>query len=513
MNGQLSEQPLAELIREISANSLAGRLQVEHERARAAAYFDEGKLLYAASNLRPLRLREYVLKAGIAATTLARYGERTADLELVKTLCDDQILSPAQAEQIQSKQVSDVLQLALSWTEAGAWELDPRSRLNEAPQLKLDTRALLLEAGRKAAPKFAASRFQNRSELMSPVSTELVSGNLLPAEVFLLSRLDRPMPLNELLAVSGIGESETLVHLYTLALVGLIERAEWKKVLASQPSQPTRTARPTPAEPAKHEEPPPVVVTAEEKIAEEPEDVAAFVERLNRAQTHYEVLGVTNESSPAHMKTKYYELARRYHPDRFRRTEPALVTQIESAFARITQAYDTLRDERLRAGYDAKLEARLKAQQLASAAPKPTAPTAPAPTSPSNASVRETSAAIADRAEQQFKEGFAALELGEKKVAAGLFASAAKAMPNEARYRAYYGRMLAEHEHTQRSAEAEFQAAVKLEPANAEYRAMLAELYRDLGLILRARGEAERALAADPNNRKAKDLLHTLKSV
>ena len=86
-------------------------------------------------------------------------------------------------------------------------------------------------------------------------------------------------------------------------------------------------------------------------------------------------------------------------------------------------------------------------------------------------------------------------------------------MPNEARYRAFYGRVLAEHEHTQRIAEAEFQAAVKLDPGNAEYRAMLAELYRDLGLMLRARGEAERALAADPNNRKAKDLLHTLKSV
>lgn len=510
MNGQLSEQPLAELIREISANSLAGRLQLEHERARAAAYFDEGKLLYAASNLRTLRLREYVLKAGIAEATLARNGERTADLELVKTLCADQVLSPAQAEQIQSKQVSDVLQLALSWTDAGAWEFDPRSRLNEAPSVKLDTRVLLLEAGRQAAPKFAASRFQNRSELMSPVSAELVCGNLLPAEAFLLSRLDRPMPLNELLAVSGISENDTLVHLYTLALVGLIERAEWKNVLNSQPSRPTRTARPAP-EPAKQEAPPPVLVTTEEKIADEP--VAVFVERLNRAQTHYEVLGVTNESSPAQMKTRYYELARRYHPDRFRRTEPALLAQIESAFARITQAYDTLRDERLRAGYDGKLQARRKAQQLANTAPKPTAPATPAPSSPTNASAPETSAAIAERAEQNFKEGFAALELGEKKVAAGLFASAAKAMPNEARYRAYYGRMLAEHEHTRRIAEAEFQAAIKLEPANAEYRAMLAELYRDLGLILRARGEAERALAADPNNRKAKDLLHTLKSV
>ena len=41
---------------------------------------------------------------------------------------------------------------------------------------------------------------------------------------------------------------------------------------------------------------------------------------------------------------------------------------------------------------------------------------------------------------------------------------------------------------------------------------MLAELYRDLGLKLRE-GEAERAVAADPNNRKARDLLKALKSV
>jgi hypothetical protein len=511
MNGQLSEQPLAELIREISANSLAGRLQLEHERAKVAIYFDEGKLLYAASNLRPLRLREYVLKAGIAEATLARYGERTPDLELIKSLCADEILSQSQAEQIQSKQVSDVIQLALSWTENGTWDFDPRSRLNEAPRLKLETQSLLLEAGRRTPPKFAASRFQNRTELISPVSAPLISNNLLPAEVFLLSRLDRPLPLHELLAVSGLGENDSLLHLYTLALAGLVQRAEWKNVLATLSTHAARASRPAPSqEPVKRKDPPPVpVVTPEEKIEDEPDDVPAFLEKLNNAQTHYDVLGVTTESSPAQMKAKYYELARRYHPDRFRRTEPSLLSQIESAFARITQAYDTLRDDRLRAGYDAKLQARLKAQQLASAAPKPTAP---APTV-ENVAKPESSAIIAARAEQQFKEGFAALELGEKKVAIGLFAAAAKAMPNEARYRAFYGRMLAEHEHTRRSAEAEFQAAVKLDATNAEYRVMLAELYRDLGLMLRARGEAERALATDPNSRKARDLLHTLKSV
>jgi predicted Zn-dependent protease len=116
----------------------------------------------------------------------------------------------------------------------------------------------------------------------------------------------------------------------------------------------------------------------------------------------------------------------------------------------------------------------------------------------------------AERAEIQFKEALAALELGQRKVALGLFASAASVAPKEPRYRAFYGQMLAGNEQTRRAAETELLAAIKLDPGNSEYRVMLAELYRDLGLKLRAKGEAERAVATDPNNRKARELLRSL---
>ncbi|HEX5832814.1 MAG TPA: hypothetical protein VFY34_03120, partial [Pyrinomonadaceae bacterium] len=190
-----------------------------------------------------------------------------------------------------------------------------------------------------------------------------------------------------------------------------------------------------------------------------------------------------------------------------------VLARTESAFARITQAYDTLRDDNLRANYEAKLAARQRAQQLADAAKPKTAEPAPATPAAKSDQPPAPGQSIAERAEAQFKEGLAALETGERKVALGLFAAAANAVPKEARYHALYGRLLAEQEHTWRAAEAEFQAAIKLEPKNAEYRVMLAALYRDLGLMLRARGEAERALASDPNNAKARDLLRALKSV
>lgn len=506
MTGQLSEQPLAELISELTAKSRTGKLQLERGRIKVVIYFEKGELQYAAANLRSLRLREYLLKAGINEAALARYGERRPDLELAKALVTDHLLSAATAEQVQTKQVADVLRVALVWPE-GSWDFDQRARLDEETKIKVDTRSLLLETGRRTPAKFAASRFRVPAELISPVATSFEFSNLLPSEVFLLSRLDRPTPLQELVAISGVSENEAFVVLYSLALAGLLEREHWHNTFSDQPVAASRSEPPKTT--------PPPAPTPEEKTEE---DIETFLARLTNAQTHYDVLDVTRESSPAQMKVKYYELARRYHPDRFRRADPSLLARTESAFARITQAYDTLRDDRLRANYDAKLAARQKAQQVADATAKPKteAPVVTTPTAtPDNVpnTPREPGLSAAERAEAQFKEGLAALETGERKAAIGLFAAAANAVPKEARYRAFYGRLLAEHEHTRRTAEAELQAAVKLDPKNAEYRVMLAELYRDLGLMLRARGEAERALGIDPNNRKAQDLLRALKSV
>jgi len=461
MNGQLSEQPLAELIREISAKSLGGRLRLEHDRVHVVVYFENGNIDYAASNLRTLRLREYLRKSELVSED--NLDDRVPDLELLKQLCARNLLSAAAAEQVQTKQVADVLRLALLWTD-GAWEFESRSRLEEQLNVQLDLSSLLLEAARRLPAEFVVSRFSDRAEVISPVTDPLVNNNLLPAEVFLLSRLDQPMSLRELVAVSGIGEQETLQLVYSLALTSVVGREHWKSVLSDQkPAPPPRRVEPvaTPATPLVEREQPREIELA---------DVESFLARVKTAQTHYDVLGVNREVSAESLKTIYYQLARSYHPERFRKSHASLVTRLEAAFARIKQAYDTLRDDNLRANYNTKIAtARKKAEQVMAE------PAAQAPTLQPEAVVEKVAESAADRAAR--------------------------------------GQMLAGNEKTRRAAEAELLAAIKLDPKNAEYRVMLAELYRDLGLKLRAKGEAERAVAADPNNRKARDLLRELKSV
>lgn len=498
MNGQLSEQPLAELIREISAKSLGGRLSLENDRIKVVTYFDNGELVYAASNLRTLRLREYLKKSGLVSETdLERFNDRMPDIDLSKQLTVQKLLTANAVDQLHARQVTDVLRLALVWTD-GTWQLESRSRLNEELNLNLDIDSLLLEASRRLPADFIASRFRNQAEVITPLAEPLINENLLPPEVYLLTRLEKAMALRELIAITGLGEPETLRLVYSLALTGLLQREHWKSAFREQ--QQTR--------PAPVQEKPPPPPEPEPSPEDDPANVEAFLERVRTAPTYYDVLGVSDAVPAQSLKDLYYQLARRYHPDRFRKAEPALLARIESAFARITQAYETLRDDRLRATYDSKLQARRKAEQLAES----TRPITPASQpEPAAKGATEPAMSAAERAESQFKEGLAALELGQRKVAIGLFASAVSANPKEPRYRASYGQLLAANENTRRAAEAELIAAIKLEPKNAEYRVMLAELYRDLGLKLRAKGEAERALEADPNNRKARDVLLTLK--
>jgi hypothetical protein len=176
MNGQLSEQPLAELIREISSKSLGGRLRLTHERVKVAAYFNNGNFLYAAANVRALRLREYLQKSNLVSSQdLAQFNERVSDVDMIKVLAAQKLLSAPAAEQVQTRQVSDVLCMALLWTE-GTWEFDSRSRLNEQLNLKIDASALLLDTGRRMPKQFAASRFPDPAELIAPLEGAMTNG-------------------------------------------------------------------------------------------------------------------------------------------------------------------------------------------------------------------------------------------------------------------------------------------------------------------------------------------------
>src|SRR5205807_316046 len=178
-------------------------------------------------------------------------------------------------------------------------------------------------------------------------------------------------------------------------------------------------------------------------------DTRGTVEELfARAQgaTHYEVLGVTRSASADEVKRAYYSHARRFHPDRFRRDADADAQQrIDAAFARIAQAYETLKDSSLRAAYDLKLSKQRGGAQRADTSAQTARGTGAAggqgETTAPHGSTQD--AARARDAEQKFQQGLVALQRGESERARTLLGEAARLVPQQARYRAHFGRVLA----------------------------------------------------------------------
>ena len=532
MEGRLKDHPLAELIHEISDARLSGALRLAFERVKAVVYFEAGRVVSAASNLRALRLTEIMIKAGVvnAQTLFSVAGEGASDDDAASALAGSGMLDASALRRARERQTTEILRDAFRRQE-GEWSFDPRARLAAERHAAVNVQPLLVEGARELAAETVVRRLANDSETLTPApdaleKLEASALRLSPAEGFVLSRVYEPTNLRYVLAVSGLPDDETRRAVYALALGGLVERERWPRALpAFIPHQTTtRTAAPTPAAAETPQSPTPepefeVQEATAQAAEEDPHELIKELLELGQGETHYSVLGVTRSSTPADIKRIYYSLARRLHPDRLRRVADADTQQrIDAAFAKIAHAYDVLKDSKLRASYDLKLEKRratTKEGEATRTDSPPHADTARAEAARSNeesqASRAHAEQSKKEEAEQKFRQGLAAYDKNDLAAARLLFGEAARLDPPQARYRAHLGRALARDKATRRQAEAELLAAVSLDALNASFRVMLAELYRDVGLRRKAEAQLERALALEPTNAEARALFTELR--
>lgn len=472
---------------------MSGTLRLAHERVQAAVYFEHGEIVYAAANLKSLRLREYLIKRGTEAAKIGALMQGDMpDLELAAKLVANQTLRQKEVDGLLELLVSDVLRVGLLWT-AGNWEFTDRARLSDPVRVKVEAATLLREASQRMPIMFVWQRFRNPAETIARAHDVPAMSSLLPSESFVLSRLDQPMRLDELVPLSGLPEPDARRVIYGLTLSGLLTREYWQNAFRTESAKP---AKEQPAVQAAAN-----AATAEPKqtnwssASVEDNDLEDFLERLRKATSHYEVMQVEDKAKASEIKDAYYAMARRYHPDRFHeKSGSKLHSDLSSAFARVTQAYEILMNANTRAAYDHNLQ---RTRQIAAVKAAETAQTGQEPAGYAGA-------------EDSFREGFGALEQGRITDAIAHLAQASRLEPQDARYRAYYGRALAASESARRLAENEIQAAIKLEPSNAVYRTMLAELYFELKFHRRAQTELDRALAIDPKNVVAQSLLRKL---
>jgi curved DNA-binding protein CbpA len=510
IKGTLQDAPLVELLAETSQARLSGSFRFAHIDEKAIIYLQNGRVVFAVANRREHRLFEILLRQNlITKEQLTEKGDFTNDLALAQSLLTENILTTEALGRLFVYQIREIVKSVLAWS-TGTWNFSHLARAKENLQFEVEISDLLVEYARSFTPEKIIRRFKSFEErfcLRESFSTAL---NLHPQESYIYSRLsEKPMKIQEIRQASGISDAETLKTLYVLWIGGLIDRRQWNSVFSDSRLQQMLSVKlilkkeaaeigsaknhaseriPEHSEQSSTNVEPPVVL-------DDAALLARYLEQVENAESYYEILDVPVKASVAEIKGVYFQLAKKYHPDKFHQTSDVkLLQRVQNAFTEIARAYETLKDESAREVYNFKLRKYLESLENQKRAPGGKA----APVT------------NADKAREEFDQGFDYLMQEDFDEAAPFLARAVQFAPENARYRAYFGKVLSYAENQRFKAEAEIRTAMKLEPGNASYWIMLAEFYIQFNLLKRAEGELQRLLAQFPNNREAEALLDTI---
>jgi curved DNA-binding protein CbpA len=493
--GDIKTKGLAEAFAEAARFELDGSFRLSFQQRRAIVYFRKGKIVFAASNERPYRLFTILLEEQkIKKEMLAEFPNFLNDIEFAESLVSKNILTKQQIDEAFINQVEKITKSVLAWQD-GEWNFNTLARAKENIDYEINLTDILVEHARNTDLQRINSCFPSYQEKIYPNLVHSYSIHLLPSEAFVLSRFEnQPIRIAELMLICAMRESELLRILYTLWLARIVNREHEPFVFSDEQIKAIKSAHIQQKSIYKAGEPqtsaPPHGKRAQKAFDEtetnqenEKEELDSYLNRIENAKDFYEVLGVAPNSSSDEIKKSYFSLAKRFHPDKFHKEKGSELHQkIQKAFSEIARAYETLKDERSRKAYDSKLE---------------------------KSRVDDETTKVSGQADARkiFESGYEFMMKGEYEKAYPLIARAVSLEPNNARYRAFYGKLLAFDERQKFKAEDELQMAIKLEPQNPSYRLMLAEFYIEYKMPRRAAAELNRILEIFPNHVEARELL------
>lgn len=507
VSGNLFTHPFAELLVEIGEHRLSGSLRLGVKEKKCIVYFRNGTAVFAASNMRSSRLYERLSARGrITSSDLAGIPNFSNDFELTSALVANGKLTQPEVDRLFAEQIDAIVIDLLTW-DSGDWSFSPLARIREGLDFPLDLRTHLVNYSRCMPAEAVANRFRALDETFRLDVRSETAFDMTPVEAFVYSRLDENgLNARDLITLSSLPQQDALHALYTLWLAGLLIRDHWNPAFGKSFVTAMRSARLELKKEAKHiqaaapppkEEPPqPVPAPVEPApVTEKVISLDEYLARVEGADTFYDILGVDPKAETDELKKAYFMLAKNFHPDRYHSAGGDTLKRIQSAFTELAQAHETLKNPSSREVYDYRVRKELAEREKREA-------------------TGETGAQQVQReqAAENFERGYNLLMDNDPEAAAPFLARAAHFGPQNARHRAYYGRALSFDDKQRHKAEAELQAAIKLDPTNANFRLMLAEFFIKFNLMKRAEGELNRLLGIFPSNREARAMLESLKS-
>jgi curved DNA-binding protein CbpA len=163
---------------------------------------------------------------------------------------------------------------------------------------------------------------------------------LSPVEGFIMSRVNGLTPVRDIISATGLPQAQVEDALKKLESLDVIE---WQRIEAAAPRARTGAA---------------AMPKGEVKAPQGPdlnhilERVALMHRSLNRID-YYKLLSIPRTADDETIKSAYAQLSREIHPDRFYNMNLGERKDLlDTVFAKISIAYETLRDPTKRAAYD-----------------------------------------------------------------------------------------------------------------------------------------------------------------
>lgn len=210
------------------------------------------------------------------------------------------------------------------------------------------------------------------------------------------------------------------------------------------------------------------------------EEALAFREGLT-GKNYYQILGLSRTATTEEIKKTYFQLARRFHPDRFPRgLSREKRAMVEAVFSAVTGAYRVLSNSETRREYDSQGPADMSGD--------------------SQDSTRV--------AEIKFRKGKTLYNQGRFQESMTFLAEAVRLRKDKGDYFLLLAMAESKVPGYSLKAEEDFSKAIEIEPWNPEGYVGLGMLYKNEGLKIKAGNQFKKALEADPEHPLARQQYH-----
>jgi curved DNA-binding protein CbpA/DNA-binding response OmpR family regulator len=492
MHGTLARQPFARIVQRAYSGRLSGALLLSRGETKKIVSFEDGYPVSVRSNMLSECLGQILLEQRlISEETLEDSLRRMKETHQHQgqVLVAMGVLSPYNLSRALMLQMESKLLEIFSWTSGEFMFKKGMSRQDAPMRLERTPAALILEGIRR---HYDAERIYS---VLQPFSGKYLTPNPDPRrrlqditaeanERRFIDGLDGTVKLEAALASSPIPIDRARLLLVAMSEAGMITPTQAPP--RGEADELRRTPRPVDLGSAS-------VLTGERSR----EELVALLEVM-RVQSHFEVLGVEREATPAEIADAYDALARDFHPDLFRLRGEDVRDVAQQIFERLEQAFQVLRDSGSRRDYLIELES------------------TPLPAG-SDAQAARASESVATAAERVYFTGVSHLRGRRYPQAAEAFRQATTLAPMQASYRSALGwalyRQAPADTRAMAAGLAELRRAVETEPGNPWVRISLGRFYAETGLPDDAIREFEAALGMSPGLADIEEEIRRLRGV